>query len=215
MLSLPMPSKNLVLTYELLSSWCRLTNFMSLASFITILWFKSLFKPNFDLAGCALVTSIAAASQVSGASTYLEIRLLCFLVSCSSVSAQLCIALSRLIVEVMMNSCKRYLIRIISKEFTVLRSVSINITMGLEEFARKCTPPSLPGNGKQFQHMIPVTHKTFFLPTLTSFFTYCFLSRNVALDFIVRIKDYLLDAVSPATAMEIQIAVKMELENVL
>ncbi|KAJ7403885.1 hypothetical protein BTVI_74397 [Pitangus sulphuratus] len=38
---------------------------------------------------------------------------------------------------------------------------------------------------------------------------------NVALGFIVRIKDYLLDAVCPATAMEIQIDVKMVLENVL
>lgn len=35
------------------------------------------------------------------------------------------------------------------------------------------------------------------------------------MDFIVRIKEYLLDAVCPATAMEIQIDVKMVLENVL
>ncbi|KAK2517936.1 Lama3 [Columba guinea] len=39
--------------------------------------------------------------------------------------------------------------------------------------------------------------------------------ENVPLDFIVRIKDYSLDAVSPAAAMEIQIGVKMVLENVL
>ncbi|OXB53471.1 hypothetical protein ASZ78_007667, partial [Callipepla squamata] len=39
-------------------------------------------------------------------------------------------------------------------------------------------------------------------------------SKNVGLDFIVRIKDYLLDVVSPATAMEIQIGAKMVLGNV-
>lgn len=54
-LSLPMPSKNLVLTYQLLPSWCRLTNSMSLASFIMFLWFSSLFKLNFDLTVCALL----------------------------------------------------------------------------------------------------------------------------------------------------------------
>lgn len=87
--------------------------------------------------------------------------------------------------------------------------------MGLEELATKCTPPLLLGNGKQFQNTLPITCTTFFLPTLTIFFSLCLLCRNAALDFIVRLKDYLRDAVSPATAMEIQIGVKMVLENVL
>lgn len=90
-------------------------------------------------------------------------------------------------------------------------------SMGLEELARKCTLPLLLGNGKQFQNTLPITCKPLFLPILTTFFFFslCLFSRNVALDFIVRIKDYSLDAVSPATAMEIQIGVRMVLENVL
>lgn len=50
---------------------------------------------------------------------------------------------------------------------------------------------------------------------LTNLFSFFFMSRSAALDFIVRTKEYLLDAVCPATAMEIQIDVKMVLENVL
>ncbi|OXB81671.1 UNVERIFIED_CONTAM: hypothetical protein H355_008920 [Colinus virginianus] len=50
--------------------------------------------------------------------------------------------------------------------------------------------------------------------SLLVIFSPCFMSRNVGLDFIVRIEDYLLDVVSPATAMEIQIGAKMVLGNV-
>lgn len=87
--------------------------------------------------------------------------------------------------------------------------------MGLEELARKCAPSLLLGNGKQFQNTLPITCKTSSHQRKLFFFSLFLPSRNVALDFIVRIKDYLLDAVSPATAMEIQIGVKMVLENVL
>lgn len=48
-----------------------------------------------------------------------------------------------------------------------------------------------------------------------SFSSLCLLPRTVALDFIVRIKDYLVDAVSPATATEIQIGATTVLGNVL
>lgn len=91
--------------------------------------------------------------------------------------------------------------------------------MGVEELVRKCTSLLLLGNGKQFQNTQLITCKIYLPPTLTFFFFFfsslCLLSRNVALDFIVRIKEYLLDAVSPATAMEIQIGARMVLENVL
>lgn len=97
--------------------------------------------------------------------------------------------------------------------FTALKHLNNN--MGLEELSRKCTPPLLLRNHKQFQNTLSITCKTCFLPTLTIVFSLCLLSRNAALDFIMRIKDILLDAVSPVTAMEIQIDVKMVLENAL
>lgn len=88
---------------------------------------------------------------------------------------------------------------------------NLNNIMSLGELGGKCTPSLLLGNGQHFQNTLLVKLST----NVHQFFSFCLLSRSAALDFIVRIRDYLLDAVCPATAMEIQIDVKMVLENVL
>lgn len=85
--------------------------------------------------------------------------------------------------------------------------------MSLGELERKCLPSLLLGMKNIFKiHFLSHTKLS---TNAHHFFSFFMMSRSVALDFIVRIKDYSLDAVCPATAMEIQIDVKMVLENVL
>lgn len=108
----------------LLPPWHRLTNFMSLDSFIMFICFSSWFKYNFDLTGCAptpvpIAEHSSHASWVSEASLYSEMRPLYVLLYH--------LIQGRLTVEVMMNSYKIYLIRSSSKDHTVVK-LRCNIT---------------------------------------------------------------------------------------